>query len=176
MDAVTESPLKAVAIQEGHEELKVFFFAVVGSRRHEQEVPRQSRELLPQSVTFRCLYFPRKERSGHFVGFVHHDKVPIRLFEFRLDVFVAAQFVEPANGQGGFQKPVARPSGFELFVGQDVKGQMELEMKLVLPLLGKHSGTHNKAAVQVATGQEFLNEKAGHDCLASAWVVSQQKA
>ena len=121
MDAVAEPPFKAVAIEKGHEKLKVFFFAVVGSRRHEQEVPRQSRELLPKSVTLCRLYFPRKERSGHLVGFVYYDQVPISLFEFRLDVFVAAQFVEAADGQRSFQEPVARPGGFELVIGQDVK-------------------------------------------------------
>ena len=110
------------------------------------------------------------------MGFVYHDQVPISLFEFRLDVFVAAQFVEAADGQRSLQEPVARPGGFEFVIGQNVKGQMELEMKFVLPLFGKHSGAHDKTAVQVATGQEFLNEKAGHDCLASTWVVGKKKA
>jgi hypothetical protein len=38
VDAVAKPPLEAVSVEESHEELEVFFLAVVGGRRHQQEV------------------------------------------------------------------------------------------------------------------------------------------
>ena len=74
------------------------------------------------------------------------------------------------------QEPVAGAGGFELVVGEDLEGQVEAAVELVLPLLGQAAGADDEAALQVAAGDQLLDEQAGHDGLAGAGVVGQQEA
>ena len=53
MDAVAELALKAIAVEQGHEELEVGLFAVVRGGGQQQEVPGQAREELPEPVALR---------------------------------------------------------------------------------------------------------------------------
>src|SRR5262249_20742047 len=159
-----------VAVQKGHEELEVFFLAVVGGRRKKQKVASQGREQLPQVVALRVLDLTAKVGGGHLVRLVADDQIPAPLWggKLGLDVFVAAQLVEPGDDQIVLEEPVSRPRGFQLVVGQDVEGQMEPSKELVLPLLSKTSGTDHKAALQVPSRDELADEKARHDGLSGA--------
>jgi hypothetical protein len=49
-------------------------------------------------------------------------------------------------------------------------------VEFVLPLFGQAAGADDQAALQVAAGDQFLDEQAGHDGLAGARVVRQQEA
>src|SRR5207245_1522174 len=71
---------------------------------------------------------------------------------------------------------VARAGGVELVVGQNLEGQVELAVELVLPLLYQHSGADDEATAEVTSDHEFLDEKPGHDGLSGPWVVGQQEA
>ncbi len=53
---------------------------------------------------------------------------------------------------------------------------MEAPVELVLPLLGQAAGADDEAALQVAAGDELLDEEPGHDGLAGAGVVGEQEA
>jgi hypothetical protein len=53
------------------------------------------------------------------------------------------------------QLPVRR---FELVVGQDFEGQIEAAIELVLPLLGETSRADDETALQVAAGDQLLDQ------------------
>ncbi len=55
------------------------------------------------------------------------------------------------------------------------KRQVEASIKLILPLLGETSGTHDQAPLQVAPNDEFLDKQSGHDRLPGSRIVGQQK-
>ena len=93
-----------------------------------------------------------------------------------MHVLVARELVQAGNDEVCFQEPVAGAGGFELVVGQDLEGKMETAVELVLPLLGEAAGADDEAALQVAAGDQLLDEQAGHDGLAGAGVVGQQEA
>ena len=61
VNSIAEPALEAVTIEQCHEELKIFILAIVGCCRHEQEVPSQSGEKLPQPVAFGVLDFSTKD-------------------------------------------------------------------------------------------------------------------
>ena len=53
---------------------------------------------------------------------------------------------------------------------------MEAPIKLVLPLLGEAAGADDEAALQVAAGDQLLDQQPRHDGLAGARIVRQQEA
>ena len=93
-----------------------------------------------------------------------------------LHVLVARKLIEAGDHQVGFQEPVARPSGFELVVGENLKRQMEAVIQLVLPLLRKASWTDHEAPLEVAAGDQLLDQQPRHDGLARACVIGEQEA
>ena len=74
------------------------------------------------------------------------------------------------------EEPVAGARGLELVVGEDLEGQVEAAVELVLPLLGEAAGADDEAALEVAARDQLLDEQAGHDRLAGARVVGEQEA
>ena len=86
------------------------------------------------------------------------------------------ELVQPGDDQVGLQEPVAGAGRLELVVGEDLEGQVEAAVELVLPLLGQAARADDQAALQVAAGDQLLDEQAGHDGLAGAGVVGQQEA
>lgn len=48
---------------------------------------------------------------------------------------------------------------------------MKATIELILPLLRKTAGAYHKASLQIAASDEFLDEQASHDCLASPRVI-----
>ena len=99
VDAVAELALEAVAVEQGHEELEVGLLAVVRRRGQQQEVPGQRREELPEPVALRVLDLAAEVGGAELVGLVADDQVPVGLLELGLDVLVAAELVEAADGQ-----------------------------------------------------------------------------
>ncbi len=178
MDAVAEAALEAVAVEQRHEELEVLLLAVVRRRRHQQEVPRQGREELPEPVALGVLDLAAEDRGRHLVRLVADHEVPAAIgrLELLLDVLVARELVETGDDQVGLQEPVAGAGGLELVVGEDLERQVEAAVELVLPLLGQAARADDQAALQVAAGDQLLDEQARHDRLAGARVVGEQEA
>ena len=178
MDAVAEAALEAVPVEQGQEQLEVLLLAVVRRRRHQQEVAGQAREELPQAVPFRVLDLAAEERGRQLVGLVAHDQVParVRRLQLLLHVLVARQLVQTGDDQVGLEEPVAGAGGFELVVGQDLERKLESAVQLVLPLLGEAAGADDQAPLQVAAGDQLLDQQPRHDGLARAGVVGEQEA
>ena len=178
MDAVAEAALEAVPVEQGQEELEVLLLAVVRRRRHQQEVAGQAREELPQAVPFRVLDLAAEERGRQLVGLVAHDQVParVRRLQLLLHLLVARQLVQTGDDQVGLEEPVAGAGGFELVVGQDLERKLESAVQLVLPLLGEAAGADDQAPLQVAAGDQLLDQQPRHDGLARAGVVGEQEA
>lgn len=119
-----------------------------------------------------------EERRRHLVRLVadHEVEAAVGRLELLLHVFVARELVEPGDDEVRFEEPVAGTSRFELVVGEDLEGQMETAVELVLPLLGQAAGANDQAALQVAARDQLLDEQACHDRLAGAGIVGQQEA
>ena len=90
--------------------------------------------------------------------FVADDEVPVGLLQLGLGILVAAELVEPADGQRVFGEPVAGAGRFELVVGHDLEGQVEPAVELVLPLLDETAGADDQAALKVAAGHQLLDK------------------
>ena len=58
----------------------------------------------------------------------------------------------------------------------DLERFVEEAEQLILPLDGQRSGGEDQTPVDDFAELEFLDEEAGHDGLARAWVVREQKA
>ena len=157
--AVAELALEAVAVEQGHEELEVFLFAVVGGGSHEEEVTGQVGEQLAEAVALGVAQLVAEVAGRHFVGFVADDQVPVAVagLQFLLHFFVAREFVEAGDDEVGLEEPVAGAGGFELVVGKDFEGQLEAAVEFVLPLFGQRAGADDEAALEVAAGDEFFD-------------------
>ena len=176
--AVAELSFEAVAVQQRHEELEVFLFAVVGGGSHEEELARQVGEELAEAVALGIARFAAEVAGRHLVSLIANDEVPVAVagLEFLLHFFVAGEFVEAGDDEVGLEEPVAGAGGFELVVGEDFEGQLETAVELVLPLFGQPAGTDDEAALEVAAGDQPLYEEPGHDGLAGARVVGEEEA
>ena len=82
----------------------------------------------------------------------------------------------PGNHQVCFQEPVARAGGLQLVGGEDLEWQVEALVEFVLPLLGEAPRTDHKAPLQIAAGDQLLDEEPSHDGLAGARIVGQEEA
>ena len=76
VDAVAEPPLEAVAVEQRHEQLEVLFLAVVRRRRHQQQMPADLSELLPDLVALGVFDLAAEIGRRHAVGFIADDQVP----------------------------------------------------------------------------------------------------
>ena len=72
------------------------------------------------------------------------------------------------------QLPVRAASSLSLV--RISKGRWKRRLQLVLPLLDQAAGADDEAALEVAAGDQLLDEEAGHDGLARAGVVREQEA
>ena len=138
--------------------MEVFLFAVVGRSRHQQEVTGQVGEELAQAVALGIAQFVAEIAGRHLVGLIAYDQVPVTVarLQFLLDLLVAREFVEAGDHEIGFEEPVAGAGGFELVVGEDLEGQLEAPVELILPLFGQRARTDDQAALEVAAGDHLL--------------------
>src|SRR5207253_1770499 len=99
VNSVSEFAFKAVAVEQGHEQLEVRLLAVVRRGGQKQEMAGQRREQLAEPVALRVLDLTPEVGGAQLVGFVANDQIPISLQELRLHVFVTAQLVQAADRQ-----------------------------------------------------------------------------
>ena len=135
-------------------------------------------EQLPEPVALGVLDLAAEEGGRHLVRLVADDEVPAAIgrLELLLHILVARELVEAGDDQVGLQEPVAGAGGFELVVGEDLEREVESAVELVLPLLGQAARADDQAALEVAAGDQLLDEQARHDRLAGAGVVGEQEA
>ena len=72
------------------------------------------------------------------------------------------------------QLPVRAASSLSLV--RISNGRWKRRYELVLPLLGEAARADDQAALQVAAGDQLLDQQPGHDRLAGAGVVGEQEA
>ena len=178
MHAVPEPTLKAVAVQQRHEELEVLLLAVVRGGGQQQEVTGQAGEQLPQVVALRVAHLAAGEGRRHLVRLVADHQIPAAVgrLELLLQRAIARQLVQPGDGEVALQEPVAGARRGQLVVGEDLDAEVEAAVQLVLPLLGQAAGTDHQTALQVAAGDQLLHQQAGHDRLAGTGIVGEQEA
>ena len=177
MDPVSEAALEAIPIEQGEEELKVLFLAVVRRSRHEQKMSGERGKKLPELETFGIVDLAAEEGSGHLVCLVADHQVPATIgrLELLLKLLVTGQLVESGNDQVCLHEPVPRPRGLELVVGEDLEGQVEALVELVLPLLGQAAGAYDEAALEIAPRDKFLDEEPRHDGLACTRIIRKKE-
>jgi hypothetical protein len=128
-------------------------------------------EELTKSIALRVLDLTSDKRGRHLVCFVANNEVPVSVSQLRLNVFVATELIETANGHWILREPVPGPRRLQFVVSQNLERKLKPLVQFVLPLFGKITGAHNQTSVQVAANQQLLDEQAGHDSFASAWIV-----
>ncbi len=158
--------------------MEVFLFAVVRSRRHQQQMPRQAPQQARQVIALGVLDLAAKEGGGELVRFVEDHQVPtgLRRLQLLLHILVARQLVQPRDDQGRLGEPVSCARRLQLVVGEDLERQLEATPEFVLPLLSQTSRADHKATLQIPPRHQLLDKQAGHDGLAGAGVVRQQEA
>ena len=177
MDAFAKAALEAIRVQQPHEQLEVLLLAVMGRRGHEDEMAREPTGQGAELETLGVFDLLPEEARRHAVRLVTDDQIPRRRgFEPGLEVVVARQHVEARDEARPVRERVAGRGGLDLLAAQDVEREVELVRQLVLPLLHQAAGRDDQAALQAAPDQELLDEQAGHDRLAGAWIVGQQEA
>src|SRR6202040_3728192 len=102
-------------------------------RGHQKEVPRQTRQKLPEVIALGVFDFAAEEGGRELVRLVADHKVPtaFRDLQFLLYVLVARKLVETGDHEVVFQEPVAAMRRFELVIGQDLKGKLGTPIELV---------------------------------------------
>ncbi len=135
----------------------------------------ESSEKLAESVALGVLDLAAEVRGRHLVSLVAHHQVPVGAAEFGLDIFIPAQLVEAADGQWSLCEPVARAGGLEFVVRENVEGELEALIELVLPLFRQVAWADDEAAMQVAADQQFLDQQPGHDGFSGTGVVGQEE-
>jgi hypothetical protein len=109
------------------------------------------------------------------VRFIADDQVPFGLRELRSCVVITRELVQPRYHQRHFGENVATSRRFKSIVSQNVKGQLEPLVELVLPLLDQIAWAHNKTPANVSTDHQLLDEKTGHNSLAGAGIVGEDE-
>ena len=177
MYPVTEPPLEPVVVDERHEQLEILLLSVVRGGRHQQEVPGEAGQKLSQVITLGVPDLAAEKAGGHLVGFVAYHQVPFAVggLKLLLHVLVAGQLVQPGDREIGLQEPIPGVGGFELVVGQNFEGKLEPAGQLVLPLLRQGAGTDHQTPLNVAPGDQLLDQQSRHDGLAGAGIVRQQE-
>src|SRR5205085_8443261 len=108
--------------------------------------------------------------------FIADDEVPIgRGLKFRLQFIRARRHVEPQDQAVSLDERISGYGRLDLIARENLEGKVEFFRKLVLPLLDETARGDNETAFQIAADQQLLDEQTGHDCLAGAGVVGEQK-
>ena len=111
-------------------------------------------------VTLGVLDLAPEHRCRQLVGLVEDDEVPACAGhpELGLHIGIPREFVEAGDDEIVFDEPVPGSGRFEVVVGDDLEGQVELVAHLVLPLFGEAAGADDEAPLDIRTRDEFLDK------------------
>ncbi len=173
MNPVTKTAFKAVAVEECHEELEVSLFPVVRvaviSRKWRVRV-----ESSWPSRTAWCISFGPEDR-GDILWASSQPRHPTGnpALELPLHILVARELVERAMTRL-VSRSNCRACGFEPVVSENLEGQMEAVVELVLPLLGEAARADDETALQVPAAISSLI-RGPHDRFAGARSSASRK-
>ena len=108
---------------------------------------------------------------------VADDEIPFRRrFQLRLQLVIPGQHVEARDQSMPFGEGISGRGRLDLLPAHDVEAEAELVRQLILPLLDQTSRRDDQATLEAASDQQFFDEQAGHDGLASTRIIGQQEA
>ena len=111
------------------------------------------------------------------MGLVADDQVPVGLLELGLDVLVAAELVEAADGQRVLGEPVAGPGRFQsLSLVMISNGRWNRRSSSSCHCSTRLPGQTIRQRCRSPRAISSLMKQPGHDRLAGARVVGQQEA
>ncbi len=168
--------LEPVTVQQGEEELEILLLARVRGRGHQQQMASDLAEEFPELEALGLLQLAAEVVGAHAVRLVDDDQIPVGLLELGLELLVAGELIHPCDEERVGLEDVEIDLGVDELIGQQIEAQAELEEELVLPLLHEPAGRDDEALLHVIAQQQLLDVEAGHDCLAGAGVVGEQKA
>ena len=176
MSAFAELAVEAVTVEQRHEELEVFFLAVVGRGRHQQVMACETAQELAQLKARGFINLVAKVVGRHLVGLVHHNQIPLGLGQQLLVFLVARELVQAGNQAVLFGKVVAAVALLLFFAAEQLEVQAELLAQFVLPLLCQGAGRDDEHAPGIGTQGHFSDQQARHHGLAGTGIVGQHKA
>ncbi len=144
--------------------------------RHQQEVTSDVAQLLAELEALGLLELAPEVVGAHPVGLVNDHEVPLRLGKLGEQVLVASQLIHAGDQQWVLLERVGAEHRFAELRREDLEGEPELQVELVLPLVDEAARGDDEAALDVLAQDELLDVEPSHDRLAGAWVVGEQEA
>ena len=132
----------------------------MGRGGHQEQVARQPAKELGQVVTLGVFDLAPEHGCRQLVSLVEDDEVPACAGhpELGLDIGIPRELVEAGDDEIVFDEPVPGSGRFEVVVGDDLEGQVELVAHLILPLFGKAAGADDEAPLDIGARDEFLDK------------------
>ena len=150
--------LKSVRVNQRHEELKVFLFTIMGSGSKQKEMACNAGKQAAQLIALGVFDLPAPHGSGHLVGFIADDQVPIGNLQLFLQLSISCELVQTGNAEVHFGEDIAGDCGFQTVTRENLKSQMKLLKELILPLLGQITGGNNQTTLQVTTDNQLFKQ------------------
>ena len=176
MHAVTEASGELVAVKQRTEQLEVLLLAIVGGRRHQQQVLGRGPEGLAELVAQRLADLVAPEMGCHPVRLIDHHQVPLGLPQHRLQLLLPpGELVDSGYEPGLALEDVEGVDAVEVLLRDNLELQPELVEQLLLPLDGETARSDHHAPLQCAPDDHLLDVEAGHDRLAGPGIVGEQE-
>ena len=150
---VAELAVETVRIQQRHEQLKVFFFAVVRRGRHEQKVARDGAQQFTQLKTLGFFDLVAEVAGRQFVRLIDDDQIPMGEPQLFLQVNVPGELVYPRDHQVDVVEGVARTRCFDLLARKQRERQAEFFEHFILPLIDQTARRDDQHALGVRPHQ-----------------------
>ncbi len=167
--------LEEIRVKEKEQAPEGVLAAPVGGCCEKEQMVRFAGNRLDRLVTAALLQPGAIFIGREFVGLIHHHQVPRGGLNGLQAAFVAGQEVY------GYDKGALVITGklprFSVKGGTvDQTGrQTEFLLHLLLPLFGQATGSDDQDLLDDAAKKQLLDQQAGHDSLAGAGIVGQQK-
>ena len=84
------------------------------------------------------------------MGLIDYNQVPFCHLELLLKRLIPCQLIQPDDAQIYLFKDIPAYSRFKPVIGENFKFQMELAVKLILPLFRKASRRYDQASLKIA--------------------------
>ena len=162
-----------IGVEQRQKPAEVIGVALVRCGRHQQEMVRHLRERFTEPIG---VGLPIIGRSAHLVSLIHNHEIPPRPQQTFASILDHRNPGDRRDNLIPFLPrvlPVVRPKHVST---NDVELLTKLVRHFPLPLKGQAGRRDDQHSLHQSTRFEFLQQQPGHDCLASAGIIRQQKA
>jgi len=112
---------------------------------------------------------------AHTVCLVDDDQVPLSASELGEQIIVAAKLIHAGDQMRMLLEGGSAEHCLTELRREDLEGETELQVKLVLPLLNQAAGSNDQAPLDILAQDQLLDVEPGHDRLAGARIISMQE-